>query len=83
MVNQTANLQDVFLNKARKSGVLLTIHVMNGYQIKNALLKSFDNFCVLVESEGKQIMIYKHAISSITPQKPIELKEKNPDKEVE
>ena len=74
-------MQDVFLNKARKTGVLLTIHTINGYQIKNALLKSFDVYAVLVEAEGKQMLIYKHAISSISPQKPIEIIEKSPEKE--
>lgn len=81
MVKQTVNMQDVFLNKARKTGVLLTIHTINGYQIKNALLKSFDGYAVLVEAEGKQMLIYKHAISSISPQKPIEIIEKSPEKE--
>ena len=73
MAKQAENLQDVFLNKARKSGIPLTIHVMNGYQIKNAVLKSFDSYCVLVETEGRQMLIFKHAISSISPQKAIEL----------
>lgn len=62
-----ANVQDIFLNQVRKQNVPITIHVMNGFQIKNAIVKSYDNFIVLIEAEGRQMMIYKHAISTITP----------------
>ncbi|MBA5851927.1 RNA chaperone Hfq [Clostridium sp. cel8] len=64
------NLQDIFLNGARKNRSLLTIHLTNGFQIKGNVI-GFDNFTVILESEGRQMMIYKHAISTITPLKPI------------
>ena len=72
MVNNknTNNLQDIFLNNARKSKVPLTIHLMNGFQLKG-LVKGFDSFTVILDCDGKQMMIYKHSISTITPLKPI------------
>ncbi len=65
------NLQDSFLNNARKEGVTVTIHVTNGFQIKNAKILGYDNFVVILEYDSKQMMLYKHAISSITPDKAI------------
>ncbi len=59
-------LQDVFLNQVRKEKVLVTIHLTNGYQIKG-VVKGFDNFTIILDSEGKQLMIYKHAVSTISP----------------
>ena len=59
-------LQDVFLNQVRKEKVLVTIHLTNGYQIKG-VVKGFDNFTIILDSEGKQMMIYKHAVSTISP----------------
>jgi len=70
------NVQDIFLNQARKQSIPITIHVMNGFQIKNALIKSYDNFVVLIEAEGRQMMIYKHAISTITPSREINMFER-------
>ena len=66
------NLQDIFLNGARKNKVLVTIHITNGFQLRG-IITGFDSFIVVLESEGKQLMIYKHAISTITPYKPIVL----------
>lgn len=64
------NLQDVFLNQARKNRISVIIHLINGYQLKG-FVKGFDNFTVILDSEGKQIMVYKHAMSTITPSKPV------------
>ncbi len=63
-------LQDVFLNQVRKEKVSVTIHLTNGYQIKG-VVKGFDNFIIILESEGKQLMIYKHAVSTISPTKSV------------
>lgn len=63
-------LQDVFLNQVRKERVTVTIHLTNGYQIKG-VVKGFDNFIIILESEGKQLMIYKHAVSTISPTKSV------------
>lgn len=70
------NLQDLFLNKARKENKDVTIFLLNGYQIKGAV-KGFDNYTIIIESDGKQQLIYKHAVSTIVPVKPINLSNKN------
>jgi len=67
---QQSNLQDVFLNNARRNKLQLTIHLMNGFQLKG-FVKGFDNFTVILECDNKQMLIYKHSISTITPIKPI------------
>lgn len=66
------NLQDVFLNQVRKEHIIVTIYLTNGFQLKG-LVKGFDNFTVILESDGKQQMIYKHAISTISPIKNINI----------
>ena len=60
------NLQDAFLFNVRKENIPVTIHLMNGFQIKGNV-KGFDNFTVIIESMGKQQLVYKHAMSTITP----------------
>jgi host factor-I protein len=64
------NLQDIFLNGARKNKISVTIYLTNGFQIKGTV-KGFDNFTVILDCAGKQMMVYKHAISTITPVKSI------------
>jgi len=73
-VKNSTNLQDHFLNKARKDGLTITVYLINGYQIRG-LVKGFDNYTIIVDSEGKQQLIYKHAISTIVPVKPINFSE--------
>ncbi|MBR7552967.1 RNA chaperone Hfq [Allobacillus sp. GCM10007491] len=68
----TTNLQDTYLNKLRKEKVFLTVILMNGFQLRG-VVKSFDNFTVLIETDGKQQLIFKHAISTFSPSKNIEL----------
>lgn len=63
-------LQDVFLNQVRKENLPVTIYLVNGFQLKG-IVRGFDNFIVILEFEGKQQMIYKHAISTIMPARPI------------
>ncbi len=72
-MKQNINLQDLFLNKARKENTSITIFLVNGYQIKG-VVKGFDNYTLVLDSEGKQQLIYKHAISTIVPSQTIELK---------
>lgn len=60
------NLQDVFLNQARKEKIPVTIYITNGFQFKG-LVRGFDNYTVILDTDGKQNLIYKHAISTITP----------------
>lgn len=66
------NLQDKFLNQIRKDNILTTIFLVNGYQLRG-LVKSFDNFTILLEVEGKQQMVYKHAVSTIVPNRDVSL----------
>ncbi len=66
------NLQDVFLNQARKERIPVTIYITNGFQFKG-IVKGFDSYTVILDSDGRQNLIYKHAISTITPLRPISL----------
>ena len=60
------NLQDSFLNHVRKENLGVIIYLMNGFQIRG-LVRGFDNFTIIIENEGKQQLVYKHAISTISP----------------
>lgn len=71
MNKQTNNLQDIFLNGARKSKIQVTIYLTNGFQLKG-YVKGFDSFTVVLDSDGKQMLVYKHAITTITPAKEID-----------
>ena len=71
-MQKTPNYQDQFLAAARREKSAVTVFLMNGFQMKG-YIRGFDSFVVLVESEGKQQMIFKHAISTIVPPKPLEL----------
>ena len=64
------NLQDAFLNQVRKEGIQTTVYLINGFQLKGTV-KGFDNFTVIIDSDGKQMLIYKHAISTVTPVRPV------------
>lgn len=65
-MQKALNLQDVFLNQVRRDKIPVTIYLTNGFQFKG-LVKGFDNFTVILESDGKQDLVYKHAISTIIP----------------
>lgn len=64
------NLQDVFLNQVRKENIGITIFLVNGFQLKG-FVKGFDNYTIVLDSDGKQQMIYKHAVSTISPNSPV------------
>lgn len=66
------NYQDQFLAAARRERCVVTVFLMNGFQLKG-VIRGFDSFVVLVESEGRQQMIFKHAISTVAPPRPLEL----------
>ena len=74
------NLQENFLNQARKENVPVTIHLMNGFQIKG-MIRGFDQFTVVIDSMGRQQMVFKHAISTITPARPLGAQPKAETKE--
>ena len=66
MTAKTINLQDNFLNQVRRENIPVTIHLVNGFQMKGSV-RGFDSFVVIIDSMGKQQMIYKHATSTIPP----------------
>jgi host factor-I protein len=70
MTKQQNNLQDIFLNSARKNKNQVVIYLTNGFQLKG-FVSGFDSFTVVLDQEGKQVLIYKHAITTVTPSKPI------------
>lgn len=72
MNKSSINLQDVFLNQVRKEHIGVIIYLTNGYQLRGSV-KGFDNFTVVLEAEGKQQLVYKHAISTISPMKAVNL----------
>ncbi len=72
MNKNNINLQDVFLNQVRKEHIPVTIYLTNGFQLKG-MVKGFDNFTVVLDSEGKQQLVYKHAISTVSPMKMVSL----------
>lgn len=71
-MQKTQNLQDNFLNLARRDRLTVTMFLMNGFQL-HGIVKGFDGFTVILDSDGKQQLIYKHAISTIVPPRPISL----------
>ncbi|HKL09964.1 MAG TPA: RNA chaperone Hfq [Clostridia bacterium] len=72
MMKNVLNLQDIILNQARKDKTLLTIFLTNGFQLKG-YVKGFDLYTIVIENDGSQQMIYKHAISTIIPSKRVNL----------
>ena len=71
-MQKTQNLQDLFLNQARRDRSTVTVFLMNGFQL-HGTVKGFDSFTLVLDSDGKQQLIYKHAISTIVPPRPIPL----------
>ena len=67
---ETNNLQEAILQEVRRDRVPVTLFLMNGFQLRG-VITGFDNFVVVLVSDGKQQMIYKHAISTLAPMKPI------------
>ncbi len=71
MQENRSALQDQFLNALRVQRVPVTLFLVNGFQ-QRGVVSSFDGFTLLLLSEGKQYLIYKHAISTIVPQTKVE-----------
>ena len=69
-MSETQNLQDAILNEVRRERIPLTLFLMNGFQLRG-IITGFDSFVVVLVSDGKQQMIYKHAISTLAPIKPL------------
>ena len=68
------NLQEILLTRARKENVPVTMFLINGFQLRGTVT-GFDCFTVVLDCDGRQNVIYKHAISTIAPQHPISLME--------
>ena len=73
-MQQKANLQDMFLLRARRGRIPVTMFLMNGFQMRGTIT-GFDAFVVILDSEGRQQVIYKHAISTIAPTRNVALEE--------
>jgi host factor-I protein len=71
-MNKSINIQDTFLNQLRKDSIPVTVYLINGFQVRGTI-KAFDNFTIVIDSDGKQQLIYKHAISTFTPQRNVSL----------
>lgn len=71
MGKSQVNLQDIFLNQMRKEKIPVTMYLVNGARLTGTI-KGFDNFVILMKQENQQL-VYKHAISTIIPEKPVEL----------
>ena len=68
------NFQETFLLRARRDAVPVTMFLMNGFQMRG-VIRGFDAFVVVLESEGRPQLIYTHAISTIAPLRPIVMEE--------
>jgi len=69
-MSETVNLQDAILQEVRREKVPVTLFLMNGFQLRGTIA-GYDSFVVVLVSEGKQQMIYKHAISTLAPSRPL------------
>jgi host factor-I protein len=76
--NKNHNLQEIFLNQVRRDKVPVVIFLTNGVRLKGTI-KGFDNFVVLLKEANEQL-IYKHAISTIMPEKTVDIRLENTDK---
>lgn len=73
------NLQDTFLNQVRQQGQTVTVILTNGFQMRGAIY-GFDSYVVILHSDNRQQMVYKHAISTIIPQQRVEFYSRREDK---
>ena len=69
-MNETMNLQDAILKEVRREKVPVTLFLMNGFQLRG-VITGFDSFVVVLVTDGRQQMIYKHAISTLAPIRPL------------
>ena len=76
-MQKNTDLQDLILTRAKTERRNVTLFLMNGFQLRGQIV-GFDPFVVVVNTDGKQQMIYKHAISTISPETPIPLEAEEP-----
>ena len=77
-MQKTNNLQDIFLAQARRERRTVTLFLMNGFQMRG-VITGFDAFVVVLTTDGKLQIIYKHAISTIVPERPLPLYDPLPE----
>jgi len=70
LMSDAINLQDAILKECRRDKAPVTLFLMNGFQLRG-IITGFDSFVVVLVSDGRQQMIYKHAISTLAPMKPL------------
>ena len=75
-MQKTNNLQEIFLTQLRRERRPVTMFLMNGFQMRG-YVTGFDAFSVVLTSDGKQMFVYKHAISTLTPERPVPLTEQS------
>ena len=73
-MQKKTNLQDLFLLRIRQDRLPVTLFLMNGFQMRG-IVTGYDPFVVVLDIDGRQQVIYKHAISTIVPIRPVELRE--------
>ena len=69
-MSEALNLQDAILKEVKRERVPVTLFLMNGFQLRGTIT-GFDSFVVVLVTDGKQQMIYKHAISTLAPIRPL------------
>ncbi|MDY0322703.1 MAG: RNA chaperone Hfq [Candidatus Carbobacillus sp.] len=73
-MKQSINIQDAFLNQVRKENIPITVYLVNGFQLRG-FIRGFDNFTIVIETEGRQQLVYKHAISTFAPARNVNLQQ--------
>jgi host factor-I protein len=66
----TKNYQDAILSVVRRENIPVTIYLTSGFQIRG-YIRAFDNYVIVIDSDGKQQMVYKHAVSTVAPARPV------------
>ncbi len=82
MAGKEKNIQDVFLNKVRKSKSLVTVFLVNGVKLQG-IITWFDNFSLLLSRDGHSQLVYKHAVSTVLPAQAIQFFEGEGEGEAE
>ena len=75
-MQKNTDLQDTFLAAARRDETPLTVFLMNGFQMRGTIT-DFDHFTVVLTADGRQNLIYKHAISTISPARAVDLAQRS------
>ena len=77
-MSDAINLQEAILKEVRRDKVPVTLFLMNGFQLRG-IITGFDSFSLVLDSDGRQQFIYKHAVSTLVPLRPLSLREEEGD----